>query len=75
MSPGADPEPVAPPAALPPDRFRWITDPLDHWAAAAPERTTWRAGLARTCSRAARAPTAWSVTSRIPRAMPVRRRA
>lgn len=45
MSSGAGPQAAPAPApadaapALPPDRFRWITDPLDHWAAAAPERT------------------------------------
>ncbi|MDJ0943680.1 MAG: class I adenylate-forming enzyme family protein [Kiloniellales bacterium] len=38
MNPDADPQAAAPAPALPPDRFRWITDPLDHWAAAAPER-------------------------------------
>ena len=43
MTPGpdarvADPQAAESPPALPPDRFCWITDPLDHWAAAAPER-------------------------------------
>ncbi len=47
MSLKADPRAAAPTPALPPDRFRWITDPLDHWAAAAPERIAAADPLAR----------------------------
>ncbi|MDJ0948855.1 MAG: class I adenylate-forming enzyme family protein [Alphaproteobacteria bacterium] len=40
MTPGREPTPAAtcdPAEPLPRDRFRWITEPLDHWAAETPD--------------------------------------